>query len=521
MYNTYFGFQEAPFSVTPDPRFLYSNLVYREAFATLRYGIEAKKGFIVITGEVGTGKTTLLRKLMRNLDTSVHSVFLFNTHLTFPELLQVILHDLGIAPRDASKVAMLQELNDYLIKQLNQAHTVAMLIDEAQNLSDDALENLRLLSNLETDQEKLIQIVLMGQPELEVKLDQPGLRQLKQRVALRCRLAPIKNEEVAAYIDFRLRTAGYQGKELVHPDAVQQIGVFSKGIPRLINIICDNALLCAYARSQKIVSAEIIKEVARDIRVGTAVPAAAAAITPASVSTPEPGTLIAEAARQAPRYRARRLGRLGIASVLTILVLVAVASVLDPLSFFNNAGKGVEIARRNLSRWGELITHPQAEPEQASAEAEVNGKEKRIMVEPGSSIYKIAAAAYGGRSVLGMDLIKEFNPQIKNLNRVSAGQDLVVPPLTRETLLRQQPDGSYHLIVAAFRNPLGANEYGRLLSDKGYRVAITPRRVSDDLLLHRVTIDGLKNLEEADRTWQTGLRNQWLEFAGNHLDPGE
>jgi hypothetical protein len=137
------------------------------------------------------------------------------------------------------------------------------------------------------------------------------------------------------------------------------------------------------------------------------------------------------------------------------------------------------------------------------------------MVRSGSNIYKIAAHAYGVKSALGMDLIKEFNPQIKNLNRVSAGQDVLLPSLTRETLLRQQPDGSYHLIVASFLNPTGANEYGRLLSNKGYRVAITPKRVSDDLLLHRVEIDGLKNLEEADRIWQTGLRNEWLAFAGN------
>jgi hypothetical protein len=411
---------------------------------------------------------------------------------------------------------MLQDLNEYFITQLKQGHTVAMLIDEAQNLTDDALENLRLLSNLETDQEKLIQIVLVGQPELEVKLDQPGLRQLKQRVALRCRLAPLKVEEVGAYIDFRLRAAGYQGKELFHADAVQQIAFYSKGIPRLINIICDNALLCAYARSQTMASADIIKEVARDIRVGTEVDGTGAKTTPtALVSKNETGTLIPETPSQIPQYKARRLVKVGVETFLGILALVAIASVLDPLTFFSNAGRGIEAAKRNLSQWVVLVTHPQAVLEKASAEVEIKAKEQRVMVRSGSNIYKIAAHAYGVKSALGMDLIKEFNPQIKNLNRVSAGQDVLLPSLTRETLLRQQPDGSYHLIVASFRNPTGANEYGRLLSNKGYRVAITPKRVSDDLLLHRVEIDGLKNLEEADRIWQTGLRNEWLAFAGN------
>jgi len=148
MYNSYFGFPESPFSVTPDPRFFFTNPVYEEAFATLQYGVEAKKGFTVITGEVGTGKTTLLRKLMRNLQDTIHSVFIFNTLLTFPELLQLILHDLGLASNESSKVTMLQELNDYLIKQLKQGHIVSVLIDEAQNLSDEALEGLRLLSKL-------------------------------------------------------------------------------------------------------------------------------------------------------------------------------------------------------------------------------------------------------------------------------------------------------------------------------------------------------------------------------------
>jgi len=208
LYNSYFGFAESPFTATPDPRFFYTNPIYEEAFATLQYGVEAKKGFIVITGEVGTGKTTLLRKLMRHLQDTINSVFIFNTLLSFPELLQVILHDLGLRSNELSKVIMFQELNEYLIKQLKQGHIVSVLIDEAQNLSDEALEGLRLLSNLETDREKLLQIVLMGQPELNARLDQPTLRQLKQRVASQCRLAPLKKDEAGRYIDFRLLAVG-------------------------------------------------------------------------------------------------------------------------------------------------------------------------------------------------------------------------------------------------------------------------------------------------------------------------
>ena len=508
MYNSHFGFLESPFSVTPDPRFFYTNPVYLEAYATLRYGIEAKKGFIVITGEVGTGKTTLLRKLLRSLEDTVHSVFIFNTYLSFPELLQVTLHDLGLAPKDTSKVTMLQQLNDYLIKQLKQGHTVAALIDEAQNLSDDVLEDLRLLSNLETDREKLLQIVLVGQPELEVKLDQPGLRQLKQRVAVQCRLDPLKDEEVGPYIDFRLRTAGYEGKGLFHREAVQQIALYSKGIPRLINIICDNALLMAYAESKKIVSAEMVKEVAARsqdrIEASGFQDGACSCILRIRQARQ---TLVHERSEQVPEHKLGRLVSIGIGALLGILVFAVLASVINPQNFLNNAGKSLEVVKHSLNQ--------ESVPKKANAEVEFKRTDQRITIQYGATIYKIAIDAYGANTSLGMDLIKEFNPEIENLNWVAAGQNLRLPSLTRETLLRQQSDGSYHLIVASFRSLPGAEEHARLLRSKGYRITITPRPVSDDLVLHRVEIDGLKNLEEANKIWQTGLTNQWLAFAGH------
>jgi general secretion pathway protein A len=266
MYGKHFGLVELPFSVTPDPRFSYTNSFYREAFASLRYGVETRKGFIVITGEAGTGKTTLLRKLMRTVESTVHTAFIFNTHLEFTEVLRFALNELGVATSARDRLTLMAQLNDYLIEQLHKNHIVSLLVDEAQDLSDEMLEELRLLSNLETDKAKLIQIVLMGQPELERKLDQPELRQLKQRVAVRCRLAPLGSDEVAPYINSRLQTVGYRGKELFDPGSVEKIAVYSKGIPRLINVICDNALLIAYATSQTKISAKIVDEVARDLQ---------------------------------------------------------------------------------------------------------------------------------------------------------------------------------------------------------------------------------------------------------------
>jgi general secretion pathway protein A len=266
MYNEYFGFTEAPFSLTPDPRFSYTNALYQEAFATLRYGIEARKGFIVITGEAGTGKTTLLRRLMQSFGRHVQTAYIYNPHVTLSELLRLILSDLGLTNRTDDRLAMIAQLNEYLIKQLKERNIVTLLVDEAQELSVEMLEEVRLLSNLETDTQKLLQIVLMGQPELERKLDQPELRQLKQRVALRCRLDPLPSNEVGEYISARLKAVGYSRKDLFHASAVEKIAMHSRGIPRIINIICDNALLIAFAASKKTISAATIDEVARDLR---------------------------------------------------------------------------------------------------------------------------------------------------------------------------------------------------------------------------------------------------------------
>ena len=514
MYNTYFGFRESPFSVTPDPRFFYTNPVYLEAFAALRYGIEAKKGFIVITGEVGTGKSTLLRKLLHNLEDTVHSVFIFNTYLSFPELLQLTLHDLGMVSKDQSKVTMLQELNDYLIKQLKQGHTVTMLIDEAQNLSDEVLENLRLLSNLETDQEKLIQIVLMGQPELQAKLAQPHLRQLKQRVALQCRLNPLEDKEVGPYIDSRLLAAGFEGKDLFHPEAVERIAYYSKGIPRVVNIICDNALLSAYAASQQIVSSDVIEVVARDLNLLSELSAGEARVAPtvlapgakeeSSTFRQMPGELLQQL--MTPRLTA------GVGAFLVLLVLIAVTSVSGSRKLVSIAGSGVESFKQNLTHWVVPVRQSEAVREQPHAEVDPKRQYERVIIQAGATIQKIAADTYGPDRILGMDLIKEFNPQIQNLNRVLPGQELLLPPLSQETLLREQPDGSYHFTVASFSSRADAVAYARVLGNEGYQVATTPSKVADDLLLQRVQIVGLKNLKEAMQTWDTGLNKEWFSF---------
>ena len=266
MDNEYFGFTESPFNVTSDHRFFYSNRIYQEAFTGLRWGIKLRQGLVVMTGEAGTGKTTLLRMVTEKFESSIRAALILGPYPDFTALLQLMLVDFGLPNTPEDRFTMMQELTSYLTEQLQKNHIVSALFDEAQDMDVRTLKELELLLDLETDSEKLLQVVLAGSPELETKLAHPELRSIKRRVALWCRLAPLKSHEVAPYIDYRVMRAGYQGKGLFTPDAVEQIALSSKGIPRLINIICDNGLFAAHRAGQKTISPEMIQKVSCDLR---------------------------------------------------------------------------------------------------------------------------------------------------------------------------------------------------------------------------------------------------------------
>src|SRR5918995_406041 len=265
MYNEHFGFLAPPFSATPDSRIFYDNQLYREAFANLRYGIEWRKGLIVLTGEVGTGKTTLLDKIIRDLGSMIQVIFISYDQLNSTELIRLVSRELGMVSDRQDRVSSIEQLRQYLIAQFCRRRIVALLIDEAQNLSDETFESVRFLSNFQYGGEKLIQIVLTGPPQLQIRLNQPKLHHLKQRIIIHSRLTPLTNDEVSRYIIFRVRGVGFRGKDLFGAEVLADISLFSGGIPRLINIICDNALLLAYADGRKTVTSEIVQEVARDL----------------------------------------------------------------------------------------------------------------------------------------------------------------------------------------------------------------------------------------------------------------
>jgi general secretion pathway protein A len=265
MYRKSFGLRENPFNVNPDPRYLVLTEDVREALASLTYGLQKRKGFILLTGEVGTGKTTLLNRLV---DWAQHEgmsiAFVFNPRLSPPELLDFMTTDFGIACESHLKSQILRRLSHWLLERHEAGKSVALIVDEAQDLSPDALDEIRLLTNLETPTDKLLQIVLSGQPELEYKLGQPELRQLRQRLTLRCKLHPLTLEEAHRYVTERLRIAGADGQLIFTPEAIEAVHAHSLGIPRVINLLCENALIGAFVHHEKTVSADRVREVANE-----------------------------------------------------------------------------------------------------------------------------------------------------------------------------------------------------------------------------------------------------------------
>lgn len=267
MYADYFGLNENPFSLSPDERFLFLSEQHRDALNCLIYGIRERKGFVLITGDIGLGKTTICRRLLASLDDSVETALIFNTAISDVDLLETILDEYGIAAANESrnKKYYIDALNDFLLKNYAAGKTAVLLIDEAQNLSHGVLEQIRMLSNLETEKEKLIQIVLVGQPELTGHLMLPALRQLNERITVRYDLKPFSPPDIGRYIAHRLNVANGPGSVVFTNGALNLIYSFSEGIPRRINALCDRALLIAYAKDLRKINRRIVRLAVKDI----------------------------------------------------------------------------------------------------------------------------------------------------------------------------------------------------------------------------------------------------------------
>jgi general secretion pathway protein A len=598
MYSEFFGFREKPFNVTPDPRFFYANAAYEEAYASLVYGIQERKGFVTLIGEVGTGKTTLLRRLMTNLALPNEFVYLCYSTPSFEEFLTFICGDLGMEVEGKGYLGKIQALNNFLLSVLQKGGTGILLVDEAQNLGEAVLENLRLLSNIETATEKLLQIVLVGQPELEKKLARPNLRQLKQRIAVQCRLDRLKEREVGPFIFSRLRTSGYEKKDLFPPETIQRIAFYSKGTPRLVNIICDNALLLAYSASLQVISPGMVDEVARDLqlrsesstredmRVRPPVWQEGQSNSQEKVQGLKPNReFFAEPVleqraeklpfppqpQMPPPSQRGTFFRVSIGALLAFLLLPAlgvkpervVETLQGALDFWQRLGtriiieqdspgeKNNETAGRlpkpasSTSHAPELVspTSPPAalagqsspsndkEPDanagapregsskieesavvpatQPFSPAENQGKQNPfVIVQSGTTVSEIVRKNYKSSNIRAIDLVKEFNPHVPDLDHIQAGEKIWLPPLTRETLLRQETDGSYRLVLASFRSLVEAERFSQKVRTRGYRTKILPQKVSGKIFLQRVQIEQLEGQDVIDQAWElVNVRN--------------
>jgi type II secretory pathway predicted ATPase ExeA len=297
MYKEFYGLRANPFNVNPDPRYLFLTRHTEEALACLTYGIQTRKGFVLLTGEVGTGKTTLINKLLEWLRLQqVATAFIFNSRLNVPQFLDYMMADFGIPCDSKAKSQVLLRLYNWLLDRYRAGETAVLIVDEAQNLSDEVLEEIRMLTNLETFTEKLLQIVLVGQPELEQKLKQPQLRQLRQRLTLRAKTHPLTLEESKAYVQQRLRIAGSNGQQVFEPEALLAIHRYANGIPRVINLLCEHCLVSAFVDQQKVIGPAVVDTVARDFDLSDCT-ASGAMMTPAPRMPNPEGFDVVEALR--------------------------------------------------------------------------------------------------------------------------------------------------------------------------------------------------------------------------------
>lgn len=264
MYEKFYGLTEKPFNTTPDSKFFFPSAKHTEALSSLLYAITERRGFVVITGEIGAGKTTVTRTLLNKLDIATKVALITNTHLTPKELIVQILEELEIEYKPGGKQKLLSQLNAYLVRQLANDVNVVIIIDEAQNLAPKVLEEVRMLSNLETEKEKLVQIILIGQPQLKEKLNNPKLEQFKQRIALYYHLAPLSRQETDEYIRHRIKLAGAGQNEVFTSDAIDMLYSYSRGVPRIINLLCDSALLSGYIYDSRQITEKIIYEVIKE-----------------------------------------------------------------------------------------------------------------------------------------------------------------------------------------------------------------------------------------------------------------
>lgn len=509
MYNQFYSFSENPFNLTPDPKFLYLSPSHREALASMIYGINERKGFISITGEVGTGKTTLIYSLLDNLSDKVKPIFIFHTTVTFEEFLANILIELNVPISNEDKTSLLHKLNEFLSKKMSQQETLAVIIDEAQNLPRESLEEFRMLSNIETSKQKLLQILLIGQPELEAKLNLGNLRQLKQRIAIRRHIRPLNLKESKEYINHRLNVVGSSSSKVFSSDATSLITNYAGGIPRTINILCDNALLIGYGLSQKKINGTIIKEVIENLQDHAKETSLSSNLAP----PPSP--------KKALPFKGISFFLLSITTLLLVLFFLTDRGIFKDLKI----SQLINIKKESVSQRKDIpsttlpteqvldrsIISTSAQPEvhkdplkKKPAKKKIGTFEKimtrTIVLKEGESLYSLALSNYHRADETIFDLILQANPTITDVREIHDNQEIILPVITPESYIKKAPDGTYQIHAGTFETLELATSCSTKVSDSGKQRSIKPHKFSSKDTWYRLTIGSFNNKEEALKT---------------------
>jgi general secretion pathway protein A len=486
MYNEFYGFSENPFEPTPNPRFLYLTRSHREALASMTHAIKNRNGFISVTGDVGTGKTTLIYSLLNHLDEKVKTVHIFHTTLTFNELLRTILSELHLTTDKEDTTDLLRQLTHYVLQIGSRNEMLAIIIDEAQDLPPNVMKDFQMLDPLIS---KGMKVVFVGQPDFENKLNSEDLKPLKQSIQIRRQIRGLSEEESTKYIDHRLRLVGSSSSQIFSPEAISLICSYSRGIPRVINTLCDNALLTGYRSSQKKIDVDIIHGVIKNLE------------------GPSRQRTIPSAADVVNKFHGFPFGLQFLLKKATLGIIVSLLCLgtVIYLTYRHLQPKSAEILEIKSLKSPEVNTEPSSTSTSSqmtppSSPIATLGREytlkKIVAVKKGQTISQLTQEYYGMINLTLIDLLLELNSTITNVHLILVDQEIKIPNITEKLLITQSTDHTYKIHAGTFETPDPAKLYSDELALKGKKIEILPRKVSPRETWYRVMIGKFDNKDE-------------------------
>ena len=506
MYNEFYGFSEKPFELTPDPRFLFFTPSFRKALDSVIDGIRERRGFISVIGEAGTGKTILMHSLLNSLDEKVKTVFIFHTTLSFKDLLGTILRELDLRAMEKSKAGLLDQLIQYSTQIATKNETLVIIVDEAHKLNAEVMEELKIFSNLGSG---TVQIVLVGQPELEDKLNSGGLRQLKQMIKVRCQISALSEEETKDYIDHRLRLVGRSSSEIFTPEAISMICNYAHGIPRIINTLCDNALRTAYISSEKMIDENIIRGVIKNIEGPSLEKAIASSSTPITGFHRFPFRL-EFLLKKAPLILLFLFCIGGLFLLIHGYLRQKPVKIWNIKSIISSDADTEPISTSTLSQ----MTTPPSSIDTRGGEHKLK---EIVSVKEGQTISQLTQKYYGTVNETFVDHILDLNPNITNVHLIMVDQKIKIPKITEELVIIQSPDHTYKIHVGTFQNPGFVRLYRNEPALKGKIIEIVPRKVSPHETWYRVVVGPFGHKDECLKTVDQLREKRLLPVFGGIL----